>query len=352
MKNMVNATYQIDNTVVSTPADITFGWSGTQEGSSFAGLGNSQLGIARYNGAGYDAFAGTGDNTANTATASFSAFSPFVVGTNVPKTALKVFLQGAYNTTLSRHKDVSTNWALALNNNALGQPYNTAAFGNYAGTESVSPGFFTSSVATTDITDWVLLELRDQTTPATVIAKRAAFVREDGVVVDLDGISNVVFGGVANGSYFLVIRHRNHLPIRTAVTIAVDGSLSATAPALYDMTTAQAQAYQNGAITTNAAMKDNAGVFSMWGGNANSNTQSRASGGQSINDYLYLANTVLGGNIGLILGPPSSAVVYNSADMNMDGVVRSSGGQSINDYLFLVNTVLGGNIGLIYSQHQ
>jgi hypothetical protein len=136
--------------------------------------------------------------------------------------------------------------------------------------------------------------------------------------------------------------------IRSATPVAL-GSGPATT---YDFTTGQGQAYQNPAVLTNAAMKDfGSGVFGMWGGNSNGSPQSRSSGGLALNDYLYLTSTVLGGNISLILGPPSSAVVYNSADMNMDGVVRSSGGLVLNDYLFLTSTVLGGNISLIINQH-
>ncbi|MER3499796.1 MAG: hypothetical protein C4308_14840, partial [Chitinophagaceae bacterium] len=258
--------------------------------------------------------------------------------------SVKVWLQGAYNSGLSRHKDVSATWASVLNANALTQPYNTAAFGNYAGTESVASGFFTSTGATTDIVDWVLVELRDANTPTTIVTRRAAFIREDGMIVDLDGVSPVAFKGMTSGNYFIAIRHRNHLGIRTASVQLVNGSES---PVAYDFTTAQSQAYQNTGITTNAAMKDLGGVFGMWGGNANQNTSIRASGGPTINDYLFLVNTVLGGDIELILNN-----VYNSADINMDGIVRASGGgPSINDYLFLVNTILNGDISIILNQH-
>ena len=259
---------------------------------------------------------------------------------------MKMFLQGAYSTGLSRHKDVSATWASVLNANALSQPYNTAAFGNYAGTETVTAGFFTSTAATTDIVDWVLVELRDAVTPTTIITRRAAFIREDGLIVDLDGVSSVSFKGYAAGNYFVVIRHRNHLGVRTAATQLVDGS--ATAPATYNFSSAQTQAYQDGAIITNAAMKDlGGGVFGMWGGNANSNASVRASGPPTLNDYLYLINTTLGGDVTLILSN-----VYNSADMNMDGTVRASGPPTLNDYLFLINSVLSGNVTIIINQHQ
>lgn len=255
--------------------------------------------------------------------------------------SVKTFLQGAYNTTLARHKDVSATWASVLNANALNQPYNASAYGTYAGTESVSSGFFTSTAATTDIVDWVLLELRDATTPSTIVARRAAFIREDGQVVDLNGSQEVTFNGVSPGNYYIAVKHRNHLGVRTSSTQAIN-SISATA---YDFTTAQNQAYQNSGIATNNAMKDlGSGVFIMWAGDATIDARTNASG--SGNDYSYLVNTVLGGNVALIISN-----VYHTADMNMDGAVRASGTPALNDYIFLVNTVLLGNITAVVDQH-
>jgi hypothetical protein len=120
----------------------------------------------------------------------------------------------------------------------------------------------------------------------------------------------------------------------------------------YDFSSAQAQAFQDGAITTNAAMADlTGGVFGMWGGNANpvlaSATTVRASGGPTINDYLYLINTALGGDVTLII-----PAVYSTADLNLDGTIRASGGPAINDYLFLINSVLSSSVLTIINQHQ
>src|SRR5256885_15848035 len=121
--------------------------------------------------------------------------------------------------------DVTLTWAISLNNNALSQHYGGGSF-NYAVTESVSSGFFTSTVSTTDITDWILLELHDAAAPATIIQRRAAFVREDGRIVDLDGTSDVAFRDLPTANYFIVIRHRNHLSIRSSATQLVNSALS------------------------------------------------------------------------------------------------------------------------------
>lgn len=257
--------------------------------------------------------------------------------------SLKAYLQGAYSSVLKRHKDVSPTWASVLNTFALNQPYSAAPF-NYTGTESVAPGFFTSTSDTTNILDWVLLELHDATTPATIIARKACFIREDGLVVDLDGVSNPTFPGVGAKNYYIVLRHRNHLAIRSSSTVFVNGAT----PTTYDFTVNESKAYQNVAITTNAAMKDlGNGIFGMWAGNANSNTSVRASGALSTNDYLYLVNILLGGNVATVATP-----VYSNGDLNLDGTLRASGSLTNNDYLILVNTLLGGNVANIYTEHQ
>ena len=273
-------------------------------------------------------------------------FSKFYLHTKKAFLPVKTFLQGDYNIGLSRHRDVTTGWVAILNANALSQPYNVPPF-NYSGIESVTAGFFTSTNSTKDIVDWVLLEVRNATTPSTVITRRAAFIREDGRIVDLDGTSDISFRTIVDGNYHVVIRHRNHMAIRTSSVITLDGTMGFVAQ-LYNFSSAQTQAYQNTAITSNAAMKDlTGGVFGMWGGNGNRDGQIRASGPLGSNDYGFLITTTLGGNVTTILSN-----VYNSADTNMDGQVRASGPLGSNDYGFLITTTLSGDVTKIFLQHQ
>ena len=273
--------------------------------------------------------------------------SKFFLHTKKAHLPLKAFLHGAFNSSLSRHKDVNTTWAAILNAHALNQPYNVAPF-NYAGTESVNAGFFTSTAGTTDITDWVLLELRDAVSPSTIITRRVAFIREDGRIVDLDGVSDVSFRNVADGNYHLLISHRNHLNIRTSTARTLNGTMGFAIPAIFDFSTAQSNAYQNPTFPGNGAMSDlGGGLFGMWGGNGNGDALVRSNGPIIQNDYLYLISTVLGGNVILILDN-----VYNNADLNMDGRVRASGPISQNDYLYLFTNILNGNLIKIIFRHQ
>jgi hypothetical protein len=336
--------------------------------SADPGVTLSNLQVTRQTGATCDndfvAANGTNSSLAQTSNGSGSGyswvqvstpgFSKFYLHTSKSYLPVKVFLQGAYSTSLSRHKNITSTWAAILNSNALSQPYSSAPF-NYPGTETVSSGFFTAAGTGTDVLDWVLLELRDPVTPATVITRRAAFIRADGRIVDLDGVSDVSFRNITAGNYHLVIRHRNHLAIRTATVRALNGTLGIAAPALYDFSTGQTQAFQDGAITTNAAMKEvSTGVFGMWGGNANGMTagtnavnQVKANAPNPSNDFFYLFNTTLGGNLLTILNN-----VYHPADVNMDGQVKMTAPNNTNDFFFLFNSVLSGNIATILNQHQ
>ncbi len=240
------------------------------------------------------------------------------------KVILTALLQGAMSGT------TMTTTLNTLNLVPLSQPYNFGPF-NYAVTESVA-------AIPANVTDWVLVELRDAAAPATVLATRAAFILKNGSIVDLDGTSPVSFSAIGEGSYYVSVRHRNHLGIRTAAAQYIDNSGKA-----YDFTTSQSSAYQNGTITSNAAMVAvSGGKFALWGGNANSNANVRYSGPG--NDQTTILNNALGGNPNFVLSN-----VYNNADLNMNGTVRYSGPN--NEQNYLLNTILVGNPNFIINQH-
>jgi len=77
---MVDAVWNINRTSGTGNVDVTLGWDNALEGTSFAGFGNAQIGVAAYTSGAYGTFTGTGNAAANTATITTSTFSPFVVG--------------------------------------------------------------------------------------------------------------------------------------------------------------------------------------------------------------------------------------------------------------------------------
>ena len=143
----------------------------------------------------------------------------------------------------------------------LGQPYNIEPW-NYSGTESVT------DIPGTDIVDWILIELRNATTASladgtTDFDWQAAFIRNDGKIVDLDGNPILHFDSSVTDSLYVVVHQRNHLSIMTAFGLEENGGVYS-----YDFSVAAEKAYGS------AAQKAlGTGLWGMFGGNGNRDGQ-------------------------------------------------------------------------------
>ena len=149
--------------------------------------------------------------------------------------SIKVFLEGAYN---------SDGDSMRTNLNSAGclpaqQSYNLL---NYSGIEKVGSNFFSTH---TDLVDWILVELRTGTSSSTIVAQRAGFLKSDGMIVGLDGVSPLRFGLPA-GDYYIVVKHRNHLAIMSANPV----SFSAGSVINYNFTISQDKAYGTNPMTS------------------------------------------------------------------------------------------------------
>lgn len=158
---------------------------------------------------------------------------------------LKLFLQGPYSSGLMSN-GLSTLLPLA-------QPYNSAPW-NYSGSEKVSS-------IPADVVDWILVELRSNTSSSTVLKRRAGFIKKDGSIVDLDGNSDLKFTDINSGNYYVVIKHRNHLDVMSSSAI----SLSTTS-SLFDFSTAASKAYG-----TNSLVNLGDGKYGMISGDGDAN---------------------------------------------------------------------------------
>ena len=197
---------------------------------------------------------------------------------------IKVFLEGPFNGTIM-NTDLT-----GLTSFPLNQPYNVSPW-NYPGTESIStvpPG----------VVDWILLELRDapdavSATSATTIVRRAAFLMSDGTIRGLDGINDEQFSDLTiQHELFIVVYHRNHLEIMSAVPLPENGSVYS-----FDFTTGSNQAYGAG-----AQKEIEPNVWGMIAGDANGDGQINStdktiwstkagSGGYLNTDYNLNGNT-------------------------------------------------------------
>lgn len=197
----------------------------------------------------------------------------------------------------------------------LAQPYSGAPW-SYTGTEAVAS-------IPAGVVDWVLVELRTGTAAATKVATRAAFIKSNGAVVDLDGTSAVGFAGVPAGSYYIVLRHRNHLAVMSAAAVALT-----TTSAVYDFTTGLSKYYGGDAreIAT--------GVFGLWAGDVTANGIVKYSG--SSNDRSPILTRIGGSDLTLTVNG------YYPEDVNMNGQVKYSG--SSNDRSVVLLSVGGSDL--------
>jgi photosystem II stability/assembly factor-like uncharacterized protein len=192
-----------------------------------------------------------GSITFNTAL-NLTSFSQFVIVEKGVRISPKVFLQGAYNTATGLMNDQLRVANLLPTN----EPYTALNFGTVEGGGEKTTSSVLAITGANSIVDWVFVELRDKNNPATKLFTRAALLQADGDVVDVDGVSSVHFAHAANESYYVVVRHRNHLGAMTASPIA----LTETANTLN---------FTNNALVTwgtNAQKEVNTGVFGLWNG--------------------------------------------------------------------------------------
>ena len=200
------------------------------------------------------------------------------------KANIQAFLEGPYNGIGAMTTTLNADGLIPLNSN---DAYPTAVYDYTASSVTRIPN--------SDIVDWVLVELRSGTTSGTKVGTRAAFIKSDGIIVDIDGSSLITFTGLSDGDYYVVVRHRNHLAIMTSSEIPLSRS-----SALYNFCSSQSKA--NG---TNA-MKDLGGVFGMVSGDANGN-------GQIQNNDSETFWAVQNGQSG-----------YREADFNLNGQVQNN----------------------------
>ena len=79
-------------------------------------------------------------------------------------------------------------------------------------------------INTNNIVDWMYIELRTGSSASdatNIISRRAALLRNDGVILDTNGSTSINFGSLNPGEYYIAIFHRNHLPVLSSQTITV-----------------------------------------------------------------------------------------------------------------------------------
>lgn len=293
INDCVNVTWDISESLAGgSNLTVTPYWSAAVEGANFD---RTHCGVGHYTAGSWDGnpegpAAGAGPYSITRS--GITTLSAFAVGDLESPMAIPLdirldsyaFLEGPFNGT-DMDSDVASDALVPLSQPFSGYPW------FYGGSESVIAYPFPS-------VDWVLLELRDavnaaSATPASTFARKAAFILEDGTIVDLDGSIPTFTGSVTN-NLFVVVYHRNHLPIMSANPVTQVGGIYT-----YDFTTSIAQVYGG----ANGHKQIAAGVWGMFSGNADGD------------NFIIIADR------DNIWDPESGSKGYLGGDMNMDSQV-------------------------------
>lgn len=215
---------------------------------------------------------------------------------------LKVFLEGPFD-----GNAMSTAIQSYI---PLEQSFNVAPW-NYAGNEWVS------ALPNDSIVDWVLIELRraDSASVAngdSVVARKAAFILSNGSIVDLDGFSPVLMEIAQPGKMFVLVHHRNHLPVQSADSVTFTNGLFE-----YDFTDSDSNA-----LGTNSMILIN-GKYCMIGGKA-----------------VFSESLTISEDDIIQVWENRNAVGYSIYDINMDGLVDAGDRSAIYNNLSKTTTII------------
>lgn len=169
---------------------------------------------------------------------------------------IKVWLEGPYSS-----GSMSTNLNPGLIPTT--QPYGGSEFEGTPMYYTVAETVADWTGARADAVDWVLVELRTTSAAADSFQTRAGLLMSDGTIKDTDGTSDLLFVGAGTNDYFVVVRHRNHLPIMSNEVVTLNLTSGGTQ---YDLTV-EANIYPGTA--SNAAKNLGSGAFGLYAGDAN-----------------------------------------------------------------------------------
>lgn len=168
------------------------------------------------------------------------------------------------------------------------------------------------------IVDWVKVELRDGTTSSTILKSYSFFINSSGKLVNLDGSSPLKLTGYPKGTYYVAVKHRNHLGAMTSSTIN------------FTTGTSFSFNYKTGAgvYGTNPMRNMGGGVYALWAGNTDGNTSIQYATGTS--DITPISNAVVN-DINNTYNDPTwynTTPVYDVADTDMNGLIQYASGTS------------------------
>jgi hypothetical protein len=174
---------------------------------------------------------------------------------------LKVLLEGPYSTATGKMRTTLNTRGLLPGQTPIGQfAIPTPAGQPFTGAPWLYNGTETVSTYAPSVVDWVLVSVRVSNSSTASLLKTAALLHDDGRIEILSPCLTL-----PNGSYYIVIEHRNHLGVMSPTTVTVQNGVIT-----YDFTTAESYVLNN---PPSFGQKLLGGKWVMYAGDGKKNTQ-------------------------------------------------------------------------------
>ena len=193
----------------------------------------------------------------------------------------KVFLEGAYQPSTG----LMTDDLRAAGSIPLTSPYEGLGYDAASGFTTIATAVL-NTTGNKAVVDWILVELRHELDPTSVVFAQAGLLLRDGSIVDTDGVSALEFPYAPAGDYYVALRHRNHLSVlaQNPITFSLNGTSS------LDFTVASTSVFGVD------PQRDINGVLLLWAGDASPNdaidASDRSDTWNNRNTMGYLLNDV------------------------------------------------------------
>jgi hypothetical protein len=243
------------------------------------------------------------------------------------KADIQIILQGAFDPDYDYMRtDINT-----AGNLPQYQPYSRAPW-NYFGSENVTA--FPDTIV-----DWVLVELRDADDPTILVDRQAALLSKHGQVLRTDFTMGLNFGNHA-GNYYLVVKHRNHIPVMSGNPVALPNS--GTPYDFSDLTYTQPYLHNDPLPSILELEPPGSGKYGMIAGDVNSDGELKYMGAK--NDRYLILSTIIyeTGNESLT----GSIAGYFNEDVNLNNAALYLGPENDRAIILRNLEILTGSTAL------
>ncbi len=195
------------------------------------------------------------------------------------------------------------------------------------------------------LVDWVFVELRSKNDSTLVLGTRSGMLQRDGDIVDLDGTGLLRFPGIGADTFFIVVRHRNHLGVMSGKVLSsqlVD--FTSTSTPIFNFGTSRNNGYNYSGLSVNENILP--GYRALWAGDFDGDKKLKfvnPNDDQNILFFdvlMYPDNQIASANFNFGYG-------YLQGDLDMDGKAKYDNPNDDKNLLFSQLLLYPLNEGLL-----